>query len=150
MKSRYTFDQSVKPVTQSTSRIPFSPREILEEKLNELLKKDVIETVEGPTPWVSLIIDVTKPSGGIRLCVDMLRANEAAVRERHNIPTIDDVLQTMDGSTMFSKLGLKWGYYQIQLAEESREITTLLTHMGLIATSVLCLESAPHLGFTNM
>ena len=47
------------------------------------------------------------PSGDIRLCVDMRRANEAAVRDRHTILTIDEVLQTMNGGTMFSKLYLK-------------------------------------------
>ena len=32
---------------------------------------------------------------------------------------------------MFSKLDLRWGYHQIELSEESREITTFITHKGL-------------------
>ena len=124
-------DQSVKPVAQSTRRILFSLREKLEEKLNKLLKKDVTEPIEGPTQWVSPIDVVPKLSGEIRLCVDMRRANEAVVRERHTIPTIDEVFQTMNGSTMFSKFTLKWGFHQIQLAEESKKITTFSTHRCL-------------------
>ena len=74
---------------------------------------------------VSPIVIVPKPSGDIRLCVDMRRANEAIIRERHPIPTIDEVLQSMNGSTVFSKIDLKWGFHQLELEEDSRKITTL-------------------------
>jgi hypothetical protein len=99
--------------------------------LTELLDADIIEKAEGPTPWVSPVCIVPKPSGEIRLCVDMRRANEAIQRERHPIPTIDEVLLDMNQSTVFSKLDLKWGFHQIELAEESRGITTFATHCGL-------------------
>ena len=61
----------------------------------------------------------------------MRRANEAIQRERHPIPAIDEVLLDMNQSTVFSKLDLKWGFHQIELAEESRGITTFSTHCGL-------------------
>ena len=61
----------------------------------------------------------------------MRRANNAIVRERHPIPTIEEVLQDLSRSTVFSKLDLKWGFHQVELAEESREITTFVTHRGL-------------------
>ena len=79
---------------------------------------DIIEKVQGPTPWVSPIVVVPKPSGEIRLCVDMRKANDAIVRERHPIPTVDEVLQDMSQSSVFSKLDLKWGYHQLELSEE--------------------------------
>lgn len=33
--------------------------------------------------------------------------------------------------TVFSKLDLKWGFHQIEPEEQSREITTFVTHRGL-------------------
>lgn len=54
----------------------------MEQKLEELVECDIIEPVEGPTPWVSPVLMVPKPSGDIRLCVDMRKANKAIVRER--------------------------------------------------------------------
>ena len=83
-------DQNVKPVAQPMRRVPFSMRDKLEQKLNELVDLDVIERAEGPTPWISPVVVVPKPNGYIRLCVDMRQANGAIVWERHPIPTIDE------------------------------------------------------------
>ncbi|XP_061196525.1 uncharacterized protein K02A2.6-like [Saccostrea echinata] len=61
----------------------------------------------------------------------MRQANEAIIRVRHPIPTIDETLHDLNGSCIFSKLDLKWGFHQLELAEESRDITTFVTHDGL-------------------
>ena len=61
----------------------------------------------------------------------MRRANEAIIRERYPIPTVDEVLQSLNQSTVFSKLDLKWGYHQLELHPDSRSITTFTTHCGL-------------------
>ena len=58
---------------------------------------------------------VPKPDGDIRICVDMRRANKAIERERHPIPTIEEVLHDLNSSTVFSKLDLRWGFHQIEL-----------------------------------
>ena len=96
-------------------RIPFSLKDKVTAKVNELLQNDIIERVEGPTTWVSLVVVAPKPSGDIRLCVDLRRANEAIVRERLPIPTVDEILESLNGSTVFSKLDLGWGFHQIEL-----------------------------------
>jgi hypothetical protein len=142
---RLHVDPSVTPVAQTVRRIPFSLRDKVESKVKELQELDIIEPVEGPTPWVSPVVVVPKPSGDIRLCVDMRRANEAIIRERHPIPTVDEVLQTVNQSTVFSKIDLKWGYHQLELDEESRKITTFATHCGLFRYKRLMfgINSAP-------
>ena len=48
----------------------------------------------------------------------------AVQRERHPIPTIEELLQEMNQSKVFSKLDIKWAYHQIELEAESRDITT--------------------------
>ena len=61
----------------------------------------------------------------------MRRVNEAIIRERLPIPTLDEVVQGMDGGKVFSKLNLKEGYHQLKLEEHSTEITIFSTHKGL-------------------
>jgi len=73
-------------------------------KIDELLEGDIIERVEGPTTWASPVVVAPKPSGEIRLCVDMGRVNEAIIRERLPIPAVDEVLEELNGTTVFSKL----------------------------------------------
>ena len=125
-------DKTVQPIAQPVRRLPFGLREKVEKKLDELLEIEIIEEVSNtPTTWLSPLVVVPKPDDDIRICVDMRRANEAIVRERHPIPTIEEVLQDLSGSMVFSKLDIKWGFHQVELAEESREITTFVTHRGL-------------------
>ena len=74
----------------------------MDKKLDELLKADFIEEVlEGPSGW-------TIP-----------------------IPTVEELLHDLNGSTVFSKVDLKWGFHQILLGEDSRHITRFVTHRGL-------------------
>ena len=82
---------------------------------------------------MSPVVLVPKPKqpGGIRLCVDMRKANKAISRERHLLPTFDEVIHDLNGATVFSKLDLNQGYHQLLLHPDSRHITTFSTHIGL-------------------
>ena len=60
-----------------------------------------------------------------------LKVNEAILRERHPIPTVEELLQDMSESRVFTKLDLKMGYHQLELHPDSRDITTFVTHCGL-------------------
>jgi hypothetical protein len=80
----------VKPVVQPARRIPYNLRDKLKHKLDELVKMDIIERVDGPSKWISPVVVVPKAnSQDIRLCVDMREANKAVVRERYQIPTVE-------------------------------------------------------------
>jgi hypothetical protein len=60
----------------------------------------------------------------------MRQANQAIQRERFLIPTVDELLSDVNGSTIFSKLDFRSAYHQIELMEESRVITTFSTHLA--------------------
>ena len=71
--------------------------------------------IAGLTP----LVVVPKGDGDLRLCVDMRRAIDENIRERHPIPTVEELLHDSNGSTVFSKIDLKWGFHQILLCEKS-------------------------------
>ena len=62
----------------------------------------IIEKVEGRTPWISPLVVIPKANGDIRLCIDMRMPNRAIQRERHPTPTIDDLVDALNGATVFS------------------------------------------------
>ena len=95
-------DTDVTPVIQPLRRIPYHLRDKLERKLDELVAQDIIEKVNEPSFWISPVVVVPKKND-IRLCVDMRQANQAVIREKYPIPTVEEVLQDFNQSTVFSK-----------------------------------------------
>ncbi len=105
-------------------------REAVEQKIQQLLELDIIEPVTAGTPRVNPVVIVPKHDNDIRLCLDMRQANKATIRGRYPISTGDELLQGMNGSSVFSKLDLKWGYHQLELTPQSRGITAFAVHNG--------------------
>lgn len=124
-------DKTVQPIQQAYRRAPIALEERIHDKLEYLLESDIIEKVDGPSPWVSPVVPILKASGDIRLCVDMRQANKAVLRETHPLPVMEELLADVEGTVKFSKLDVKDAYHQLELSEESRVITTFITKYGL-------------------
>ena len=124
-------DKDVKPIAKPMRRVPYNLKDKYVSKIEQLEQADIIEPVDGPSPWVSIPVIIPKENGDIRVCMDLRDANYALRRERFPIPTVDEVLQELNNSTVFSKLDLKDAYHQIELSNECREITTFITPKGL-------------------
>ena len=96
-------DKSVPPVIQQSRRIPFAMRAKLSKELKRLEDMGIIEDVKGPMTWASPIVCFPKPNNPeeIRMCIDMRVPNKAILREMHPSPTIDDLIQQLNGSSYF-------------------------------------------------
>ena len=53
------------------------------------------------------------------------------LREKRLFPTVEDILQELNGAVKFSKLDLNHGYHQLELDVGSRHLTTFSTPWGL-------------------
>ena len=100
-------NESVKPVAQPLRRMPFGLWEKVDKKLDQLLELDIIEEVrDGPSGWISPLVVVPKGDGDTKVCMDMRRANEAIIHERHPILMVEELLHDLNGSTVFRKIVL--------------------------------------------
>ena len=100
------------PYAITTARlVPIPPQEKVKKELQRMKDCDIIEEITEPTEWVSPMVPVLKPNGDVRICVDLKRLNQAIQRERFVIPTFDDIIHQLRGSTIFSKLDAQLGFW---------------------------------------
>ncbi|XP_064477846.1 uncharacterized protein LOC135391507 [Ornithodoros turicata] len=114
----------------TASRIPIPLRAAVRRELDKMEKNGVIRPVEGPTAWCAGIVPVVKPSGNVRICVDLTKLNASVLRERYTLPTVEETLGQLGNASVFSKLNANSGFYKIKLSQESQELTTFITPFG--------------------
>ena len=79
------------------------------------------------SPWSSPLHMVKKKDGGWRSCGDYRRLNNVTIPDRYPLPNIADFTSRIACSTIFSRLDLQKGYYQIPMASEDIPKTAIVT-----------------------
>ena len=87
----------------------------VKQELDSMLERGVISPVTAPTAWCSAFVPVPKPSGDVRLCVDLTQLNRAVQREIHPMPSVDESLAKLGKSRYFTKLDANSGFWQLPL-----------------------------------
>ena len=72
-----------------------------------------------------------KKDGTSRFCVDYRKVNSVTRKDAYPLPRINDVLDTLAGSKLFSTLDLISGYWQVGLHQDDKEKTAFCTSEGL-------------------
>ena len=117
-----------RPIFQQNARIPPSFEKAIDEEIEKLKRLGIIRDSSGP--WCSRIVPVSKPDGSLRMCMDYRPLNEVTVKDRYPIPKIADILNSLTGAKIFSRLDATSGYHQIGLNEEDIEKTAFAYKNG--------------------
>ena len=75
------------------------------------------------SPWASHVVSVQKKDCELRFCTDLRKLNSRMIKNVQNLPRIEDSLDCLDGTTIFTSLDLQSGYWQVELAETSKHLT---------------------------
>ena len=83
------------------------------------------------SPWAAPLVLVRKKCGSVRTCVDYRRLNLLTRKDAWPIPRIQDCLDALEGSILFSTLDITSAYNQIPVREEDIPKTAFVTRNGL-------------------
>ena len=83
---------------------------------------------ESTSPWASPIVLVAKKDGGVRPCVDYRK--QLVKPDGFPLPRIQDCLDSVAGSSLFSTFDLTSGYFQIPVKREDVPKTSVVCKYG--------------------
>lgn len=130
-KVKFNLADNARPVQVPCRQVAFAMEGPLEEEVKRLISLDIIERVDVSN-WTSPIVIVKKQNGKIRLCADYSTGvNNALIDNRHPLPNVESVASKLNGSCFFSLIDLSDAFFQLEIDEAHREITTITTPKGL-------------------
>ena len=106
----------------------------------------LIEVVIEPSdsPWNFPLILVSKPDGTVRPVIDYRQLNKHTIPDRLPLPLIADILRSLGTENkLFSTIDIKLALWQIELEDDSKDMTAFSTSTGHYGSS------ACHFGLSN-
>ena len=102
-----------RPVYSQLFPMPAKMKEELQEYVEDMLKRGVIE--RSKSSYASNAFLVEKKSGKKRVVTDYQKLNAKVKADRYPLPRIDQIVQEFTNVEYFSKIDLTDGYWQIKL-----------------------------------
>ncbi|KRZ10956.1 Uncharacterized protein T11_18511 [Trichinella zimbabwensis] len=125
-------DTTVVPKFLKCRPVPFVLREKVNAALDDLIRQGILKPTQY-SRWATSIVPVQKKNGDLRICGDYrCTINLATKNQSYPLPTISELLSSLAGGIMFSKLDLAQAYQQLKVDETTEELLTLNTPRGLM------------------
>ncbi|KAA3469877.1 Retrotransposon protein [Gossypium australe] len=67
--------------------------------------------------WGAPVLFVKKKDDTMRMCIDYRQLNKVTIKNKYMLPRIDDLFDQLKGATVFLKIDLRSGYYQLRVKE---------------------------------
>lgn len=117
------------PVRGPKYRYPEKAKAIIEKLVGDMEEKGVIEP--STAAWLSPIVLVSKPDGSKRMCLDYRGVNKHLATDIYPLPRLEELVEVASGNKYYATLDLKEAYFQVELEENSRDLTTFSDGVSL-------------------
>lgn len=113
-------------------RYPLSQRDIIEKLVKEMLEQGIIRDICNP--FASPVVLVGKKDRSWRLCVDYRELNKKTIKDKFPIPVVDELINELAGSWVYSKIDLRAEYHQLRCMMEMCSRLHLRLIMGIMSS----------------
>jgi hypothetical protein len=96
--------------------------------LTELIDAGFVRPSKAP--YGAPVLFQKKADGSLRMCVDYRALNKVTIKNKYLVPLIQDLLDRLSGASVFTKLDLRSGYWQVRVTEGDEHKTTCVTRYG--------------------
>ncbi|GKV15302.1 hypothetical protein SLEP1_g26098 [Rubroshorea leprosula] len=103
-------------------------KDIIKQLTRVMLASSIIQ--HSMSPFFSLVILVKRKDETWQFCVDCRELNKQTIKDKYPIPLIKELLDELQGSTIYSKIDLQAGYHQIRMHPDNMPKTAFKTHKG--------------------
>ena len=117
------------PLTAKARRLDPAKLQDAKREFEDMEKAGIIR--RSDSSWARPLHMVRKADGTWRPCGDYRRLNNVTKADRYPVPNIQDFRARLHGSTVFRKLDLRKGYYQVPVRAEDIPKTDVITPFGL-------------------
>ena len=117
------------PVKLGLRRCPVHYIKEEDEMLKNMLEAGVIRP--SISSWAAAPVLVRRKDGKVRWCIDYRALNACTRKDVYPLPLMTECTDSLDQNVWFSKLDANSAYWQIPVAEESKEKTAFRTRHGL-------------------
>ena len=128
-----SFEIKVPPGTQPIQSRPYRLNPDLSKQVDAILDSYLAAGLiqHSVSPWSNPLVCVPKKSGGIRITVNYQKLNNVTEISQIAIPRVDEVLDTLDGGSVFSVFDLFLGFTQLTIHSDTIPLTAFFTPNGL-------------------
>ena len=118
------------PIEQQARELPLALKIKVKQELDRMEDTGIIEKVSS-SEWASPIVISIKPGReSPRICGDYVLVNKCILNQTYLTPTIETAFSKMANKNFFGKIDLSDAYYQLQLSDASKDVTTINTPFG--------------------
>jgi hypothetical protein len=101
------------PISKRPYRMPINELAELKKQIAELQLKGFIHP--SSSLWGAPVLFIKKKDRTQRMCVDCRSLNKVTIKNKYALPWIEDLLDQMNGASVFSKIDLRLGYHQLKI-----------------------------------
>ncbi|UYV75530.1 K02A2.6-like [Cordylochernes scorpioides] len=116
-------------VQQHPRRIPIGLKAEFKRKLDDLEGRGITEIVQKSSSWISNLV-LVKKQNKLRVCLDPRDLNKVIKRPHFQIPTIDEILPSLNNAKIFTVIDAEDGFWQVKFDSQSSDLTTFWTPFG--------------------